>query len=75
MMKIPMEVIMFTIYVLFRLFCSVTDMLTIGNPKKVMHADSTSHLRLIRKYIALPDIKKIPTKNSIKYFITLKYSG
>lgn len=47
------------------------EMLMIGMPKNDRHRLPASHLRVIMKYIALPEMKKIPNKINMKYLAIL----
>ena len=64
-------VIVLTIYVLLRLFCYMMEMLMRGMPRIVRQVFGLEHWIFIRKYIALPETKKIPSRIITKYFVIL----
>ncbi len=61
------DVIVLTTYVLLRLCSSIIEMFMTGMPKMVKQVVPTSHCRVIRKYMALPEMKKMPRRMSTKY--------
>lgn len=71
MPKMTTAVMVLTISVLLRLFCSIMEMLMMGTPKMVRQVVEAWHCRVIRKYIALPEIKKMPKRIMKKYLVIL----